>query len=384
MLTRYGRLGASSRLRSYQYIPYLAEHGVSVDISPLFDDDYVRELYVIRQQQLKQSRSGSPYLSQSDVPVSIKDKSKSTILVSYMHRLMQLIQRKKYDFLWIEKELFPWLPAFAETILCWARIPYVIDIDDAIFHKYDRHASAAVRYILGDKIKSIMHNASAVFAGNQYLAHYARESGAMRVEIIPTVVDLSKYPLDYENSSETAICKIGWIGSPSTVWYLEMIKDALKEICNHHPVELVIVGGGNIDLGDITVRTLDWSEESEVRHIKLIDIGIMPLPDSPYEQGKCGYKLIQYMACGLPVVASPVGVNKEIVEHGMNGYTAHTQDEWILALSRLVNDKKLRSQMGVAGRVKVNERYCLDVTAPNILQILNDLQFAKLPISSAI
>jgi len=373
MLTRYGRLGASSRIRSYQYVPYLEKHGVIVDIEPLFDDDYIHNLYRIRQQPLKQETGGSSYHSQSDVPVSIKEKSVIKILLSYAQRLKRLCGSSKYDLLWIEKELFPWLPAFAETILSAAGIPYVIDIDDAIFHKYDHHKSAAVRRLLGSKMRSVMRNARVVIAGNPYLEHYARVSGAGSVEIIPTVVDLSRYPPWDIKKEETAACKIGWIGSPSTVWYLNSVRNVLQEISHRFTVELLNVGGGaNVDLGDIATRMMDWSEESEVRDIQSFDIGIMPLPDSPYERGKCGYKLIQYMACQLPVVASPVGVNTLIVEPGINGFLAQEPGDWFNALQTLIGNRKMRAAMGVEGRRKVEKEYCLGVWGDRLFSILND------------
>jgi glycosyltransferase involved in cell wall biosynthesis len=134
-----------------------------------------------------------------------------------------------------------------------------------------------------------------------------------------------------------------------------------------------LIGSGNVIFPDVRVEILPWSEETEVALLQTCDVGIMPLPDEPWTRGKCGFKMIQYMACGLPVVASPVGVNKEIVEHGVNGFLAVTNDEWLTALSTLRDNPELRRKMGAAGRRKVEEKYCLQVTAPQYVKLLQSM-----------
>ena len=116
-----------------------------------------------------------------------------------------------------------------------------------------------------------------------------------------------------------------------------------------------------------------WSEAAEVSLIQTFDIGIMPLTDTPWARGKCGYKLIQYMACGLPVIASPVGVNSDIVEHGVNGFLADTEEEWAQAISTLLSDRELRHRMGAAGRKKVEAEYSLQVWGPKVAAMIRDV-----------
>jgi glycosyltransferase involved in cell wall biosynthesis len=136
---------------------------------------------------------------------------------------------------------------------------------------------------------------------------------------------------------------------------------------------VVLVGSGDHDpLPGVAKDVLPWSEDSEVAQIQSFDVGIMPLPDGPFEQGKCGYKLIQYMACGLPVVASPVGVNTRIVEQGTTGFQASTDTEWVEALVKLAQDAGMRAALGKAGRTKVEQEYSLQVTAPRLLQIISE------------
>jgi glycosyltransferase involved in cell wall biosynthesis len=135
---------------------------------------------------------------------------------------------------------------------------------------------------------------------------------------------------------------------------------------------LRIVGGTTIDLPGVDVERFEWTEASEVPLIQECDIGIMPLIDSPWERGKCGYKLIQYMACAKPVVASPVGVNQRIVEHGVNGWLARSTQDWTQAFTTLLSDPDLRMRMGKAGRDKVERDYTLQANAPRLEKLLSD------------
>jgi glycosyltransferase involved in cell wall biosynthesis len=244
----------------------------------------------------------------------------------------------------------------------------MVDYDDAIFHRYDQHHFKLIRWILGQKIDHIMQYAALVLVGNEYLLERAKKAGAKRVEVLPTVIDLEKYPTNFFNNND--IFTIGWIGSPVTSCYLKLIMPALEEICKKNTARLVLIGAKQEELSNISAEYISWSEETEIKEIQKFDVGIMPLSDSAWEQGKCGFKLIQYMACGLPVVGSAVGVNKKIIQNGVNGYLATTIDEWKEALKTLKNDKDLCYQMGKAGRDLVEKEYCLQVTAPRLRDLI--------------
>ncbi len=271
---------------------------------------------------------------------------------------------RSYDLLWVEHELFPWFPAVWEVFLNKIGVPYIVDYDDAVFHRYDRHPVVPLRKLYAGKIDAVMGNASLVIAGNRYLASRAAKSGAKRVEILPTVVDISRYTAGGASNRESVT--IGWIGSPTTAKYIRVAAPALSEVCNGGNAGFVMIGSAGAPVDGIDTTVLEWSEETEVRDLKKCDIGIMPLPDDPWARGKCGYKLIQYMACGLPVVASRVGVNSEIVDHGKTGFLVTTTQEWAEALRTLRDSPKLRLQMGRAGLECVRKKYILDVTAPKL------------------
>ena len=344
LLSRYGRLGASSRMRFYQYLPFLKSQGIHVETAALLSDSYIHNLN------------------------ACNSTNWASILGAYWKRVRSLARSREFDLVWVEAELFPWLPDWGELWLSWRRIPYVVDYDDAAFHRYDLHSFAAVRWLLGHKIDRVMRHATLVVAGNSYLADRARQVGGAHIEILPTVVDLGRYPLSLSHRSTNFV--IGWIGSLSTTRYLLPLLEVWRQATNWEGTSLRLVGSGELDLSGISADIMDWSESSEVQAVQSFTVGIMPLRDDPWARGKCGYKLIQYMACGLPVVASPVGVNREIVEHGRNGYLATSEAEWLSALSQLRSQPQLCEEFGRAGRRKVESTYSLEVTGPRLSELL--------------
>ena len=346
-LTRYERLGSSSRVRFYQYLPYLRTQGLEILCSPFFSDAYVKDLYAGRS-------------------VSLMD-----MLSAYVRRLIILARSSSFDLLWVEKELLPMLPAGFEFLLRAFKIPYVVDYDDAVFHRYEMNPNPVIRMFLRHKIDHVMRHATLVIVGNQYLADRAKMAGAPRVAALPSVVDVSQYVL--RKGVGEPVCKVGWIGSPVTVPNLDLIREALNALRLEINYEIVLIGAGAASpFPDIPTTKLAWSEESDRSIGQKFDIGVMPLVDGPFERGKCGYKLVQYMAGGIPAVASPVGVNRQIVEPGINGYLAESTQDWIVALRELLNNPQKGFEMGLAGRQKAEQKYNLQVTAPMLKNLLSN------------
>ncbi|MEX0902638.1 MAG: glycosyltransferase family 4 protein [Pseudohongiellaceae bacterium] len=250
-------------------------------------------------------------------------------------------------------------------------VPYIVDYDDAVFHNYDLSDNTLVRRLLGQKIDRVMAGAATVICGNGYLADRAEQAGAKRVERVPTVVNIERYTPVPVTSNASPV--IGWIGSPSTQHYLLELRTVFERLHRLHGIRLVLVGA-TLELaqqfGSVPVDVLPWSEEMEAEHVAGFDIGIMPLRDGPWERGKCGYKLIQYMACAKPVVASPVGVNTEIVQGRDCGLLATSHEQWFSVITQLLNDTALRAELGKRGRVAVERHYSLQVQAPRMAKIL--------------
>ncbi len=331
--TKYSRKGASSRLRSYQYFPFLEKEGVKVVVKPLFDDVYIENLYQ-------------------------GEKSKKNIIIAYLNRFLVLFNLKKFDRIIIEKELFPYLPSFFERLLFFLGKHYIVDYDDAIFHNYDLNTNRLIRFFLKNKIDNVMKYSQCVIAGNSYLANRAIKSGAKKVEIIPTVIDMDRYEVLNKGSNKNTI--IGWIGSPSTLKYIKSIKPALQIIIEKYNLNVHIIGAKeNLSLGD-NIKYIEWTETSEVSEIQKFDIGIMPLENTPWELGKCSYKLIQYMGCGIPVIASPVGMNVEVVKDGWNGFLANDIEEWCSSIENLIKDKSLKRKLGGNGRNLVLNKFTVN------------------------
>lgn len=347
-LTRYGMQGASSRMRSLQFIPWYEQAGMECTVQPLLDDAQLRQRYAMGGYRLMD------------------------IMAAYWRRGRVLMQRHQFNLVLIEKEAWQWLPAWFERWIL-SGVPYVMDYDDAIFHNYDQHPSSWVRRLFGRKIDRLMAGASLVVAGNEYLADRARKAGAPWVEVVPTVIDLERYSMLPKSVLPSDQCVIGWIGSPSTTKYLQILAAPLAQLSVRFSLRLRVIGGSDVRLPNVDVEMLPWSESGEVSLLQGCDIGVMPLPDSPWERGKCGYKLIQYMACGLPVVASPVGVNTEIVQSGENGFLAQDEAAWCKALSCLLQDKALRTRMGKAGRKTVEENYCVQRVAPRLIALFQHM-----------
>lgn len=336
MLNRYGRLGASSRVRSLQYLDSFAAAGIDVTCRALLADSYLSSSY-------KGAAGRWP------------------VLKGYVQRVLDMVGRaRKADVLWVEKELFPFMPFALEWLLLPRSVPLVLDYDDAIFHNYDLHPSPLVRRLLGRKIDRLMARADLVVAGNDYLAERAKAAGAKRVEIVPSVVDIALYDRTEGGLAPEDRPVIGWIGTPSTYrTYIAPRLSALLDIATKHNATLMLVGGRPDNYRHPNLDCQDWSEEREQQLLKRMSLGIMPLENSAWSRGKCGYKLIQYMASGLPVIASPVGVNSKIVRDGENGYLADTDADWIAALEKLLADPDLRKRMGEAGHKIATREYSL-------------------------
>ena len=345
LLTRYGRQGASSRLRFLAYLPALRNVGFRVTEAPLLDDGYLRALYGGQRPDLR------------------------GVAAAYARRFAALRSAHRYDVIWLEKEALPWLPAGIESLAGLSATPYVMDIDDAWFERYARHRRMPVRALLGGKFATLARNARIVLAGNPYLADWARGAGCRDVRLLPTVVDPARYPVRPPTGATDGPVVVGWIGSPSTAGYLAVAGGALARLGGR--LRLRAVGISDRD-SPVLAEFVPWREDSEGEELSRCDIGIMPLPDDPWERGKCGYKLIQYMAAGRPVVASPVGVNTTLVQHGVNGFLAGDETAWTDALARLAADPDLRGRMGAAGRRMVEERYALSITTPQLADALHD------------
>lgn len=340
--------GASNRYRVEQYFPYLKERGIVFKIRPFVS----KRLYKILYQR-------SCYI-----------KKIFYFMTCSINRLFDILRILRWDIIFIHREAFPLGPAFFEYTFRLLGKPIIYDFDDAIFLP---NASPSNNYIErfknSDKISKIIGLSDHVIVGNRYLYDFTHKFNK-NITIIPTPIDENIYLPETSRPLKDMIT-VGWIGSSTTAMFLGLFKDMLKELsAKYKNVQFLIVGGTlHID-GLSNIINRDWFLERERHDLKEFDIGIMPMPDNEWTKGKCGFKAILYMSMGIPCVCSPIGVNKEIIIDGVNGFLADTQSEWIAKLSLLIDDPKLRQSIGLAGRETVEEKYSVRVNAPRFLEVL--------------
>jgi glycosyltransferase involved in cell wall biosynthesis len=215
----------------------------------------------------------------------------------------------------------------------------------------------------------MMKRVDFVIAGNQFLRSQVIPYNP-NVEVIPTSIDLSHYSVRKEGHGEGPLT-IGWLGSSSTLKYLGALLPTLEEMFKEKPhFQLKIVCDRFLDSSCLPIIKKRWSSEEEEVDLKSFDIGIMPLSDDLWSRGKCGLKIVQYFGVGIPAVCTPVGMNRDIVDNGINGFWAQDEDQWKKGLLKLIQEEGLRREMGHKGRKTVERGYSLEVNAPRILDVL--------------
>ncbi len=252
-----------------------------------------------------------------------------------------------------------------------ARIVY--DFDDSIWLSNVSDANRRWAWMKDpDKTARIIALADLVFAGNAYLADYARRHNP-RVTIVPTTIDTEEYrPVPVHREGPVTI---GWSGSITTIQHFQHALPFLERLKERFGdrVAFRVIGDGTYREPSLGIQGMPWRKETELQDLAGIDIGIMPLPDDEWTKGKCGLKGLQYMGLGLPTIMSPVGVNSEIIQDGVNGYLATDTDEWVRKIGWLVEDADLRSRLGAEARRTVEEHYSVHAWRDRYLTLFNNL-----------
>jgi glycosyltransferase involved in cell wall biosynthesis len=215
--------------------------------------------------------------------------------------------------------------------------------------------------------------AALVTTGNPYLAQLARDVGATApVVVAPTPIDADRYAPAVPDATAFPGFRVGWIGSRSTRPYLRVVAPALRKLALRRPelVVAVMADAPPEELAGIEVEFTPWSEEGEVPFLRSLHVGLMPLTDDPWSRGKCGFKLLQYLACGVPAVASAVGVNVDIAEDGRAARLASSEMEWVGALTALAADPAAARELGARGRAAVEARWSTRVLGPRFAAAL--------------
>lgn len=343
-LLPFSEEGASVRFRVTQFLPALAAAGFDVDLHPLFDTALFRMLY----------RPGH-------VP------EKATALLSRTFDRVKAL-RDHYDIALIHREAYPIGPPLIERWLG-KRVPIVYDFDDAVYLPNTSDANKMIGFLKRpDKIAEVIRLSTEVMAGNQYLGDYARRYSS-HVNVIPTCVDTDVWKPSSEPKT-SGMPVIGWIGTPTTTPYLMGLQDVLASLAKEHEFVLRVSGAVSpVTMRGVRVENEPWRRDREIALFSGCDIGVYPLPNDEWTLGKCGFKAIQFMACAVPVVASPVGVNNQIVEDGVSGLLANTEGEWRNHLRALITSVDTRRRIGEAGRRRIEAAYSLRTHAPAVVAV---------------
>jgi glycosyltransferase involved in cell wall biosynthesis len=340
---------ASTRFRLEQFFPALRTVGIEPILRPFLDEDGFAVLY----------RRGAPWPKLRAAARAIVGRAADVVRASgaaavLVHREAALVG----------PPLIEWLLTRV------ARRPVIFDLDDAVWVPYvsPTYGAQLSRLLKAPgKTHFTLAAAARVIAGNGYIADYARRYNA-RTEIIPTVVDTEQFrPATREHD----VPVLGWIGTHSSLQYLRALVPALRRLHARRRFVLRVIGG-MLDAPGLPVENVPWTLAREVADFQSLDIGLYPLVEDSWSVGKSGFKAVQYMACAVPVVASPVGATMAIIRHGETGYLAASDDEWVARLEELIDSPPLRRRVGEAGRGEAVARWSLSTHAPRFVDIVRD------------
>lgn len=354
-VTKYAEMGASSRDRVYQYLPFLKKEGIQYTLCPVIPNRILKI-----------------WFGQHRVPALYR---KLLVFLdhwpfAFLKYLRVALIAHSYDIVYIQKVLMPVPIQKIVGSLC----PNVVfDFDDALF--------ASPRDYSIYRFVHQLEASTRVVAGNDYLREYACKFNR-NVDVIPTAIDISKFQPRCVGEDNRDRIVIGWVGNgPAHLDNLRLVRKPLKILGESYNLLFRIIGAmGSRELRnalqDATscdIDFVDWLDPQKVpEEIAQFDIGIMPLKDDEFLKGKCARKALEYMAMAIPTVVSPVGMNSELIQDGVNGYLASTNEEWVEKLSLLVESTTLRQRLGQAGRKTVEEKYSLTLSASRFITLLNE------------
>jgi len=336
----------SQRFRFEQYYTALKSHGFKVETAPFMDAKTWQILY-------KEGRFLTKAIG---------------IFKGYFKRWMLLFKLYKYDHVFIHREIKPLGWPILDWLICKFSKHIIYDFDDAVWLKNysesNRYFSFLKRY---STVKKLCKWADVVSCGNAFLADYAQKFNHNAC-IIPTTVDTDNYH-NQISKHNNLLPVIGWTGSHSTARYLNDLVPALQRLESEFKFEFRVISDEAPSLDIKSLKFFKWHKNTEIETLSVVDIGVMPLSDSPWAQGKCGFKAIQYMALGILAVVSPVGVNTQIVDHGINGYYCTTEEDWYETLKELIQNKTLLLKMGENARKKIEEHYSVNANRAIFLNL---------------
>ncbi|ANE52466.1 glycosyltransferase family 4 protein [Flavisolibacter tropicus] len=340
----------SQRFRVELFLPILKQQGVNYRLRPFMDEATWEVLY----------KSGSPLQKVWGVVKGFIKRIKDVVFIV-----------PQYDYIFIHREATPIGPPIVEFIVSklW-RKKIIYDFDDAIWIPNTTQENKIVNWVKAFwKVKYICKWSYKVVGGNDYLCQFAKQYNK-NVVLIPTCVDtVNQHNQLKEQQTERVV--IGWTGSHSTMKFLDEIIEVLSRITEEFNVDILIISNKAPQFTIKNLRFIPWQEATEVEDLLQMNIGVMPLEADPWCEGKCGFKLIQYMALGIPAVASPIGVNKQIIDEGQNGFLCNTKEEWYNTIALLIQDVEKRRLLGTKGQAKIKAQFSIQANAGAFVDLFN-------------
>jgi glycosyltransferase involved in cell wall biosynthesis len=344
-----GDTNASTRHRVLQYFGWLAQHGIQPCASRPLPQALYRRL-------VEQSR-GQTY------------EKAIFYALFFASRLRDVLRADRADVVVIQRDLFPFGPPLLERLLRTRNPRIVYDTDDATYLRPSFTPRTPFQRLRAwDKPIEVVQHARWVTAATQPIADWARRY-TLNVSVVPMAIDLADYPARPVTPRPDGPVVLGWAGTAGGLRYLEALGPVLRDVAQRQPIVVRVISGGyhRLRLPGVPLEACPWRAETAIQDIATFDVGLVPLDDSPFERAKFPFKLLQYLALGIPAVAARVGVAGEVLEHGRTGLLASTSNEWRAALEHLVADAALRRQLGAAGRELVAERYTIERVGPLLL-----------------
>ena len=340
----------SQRLKYEQYFEAFMQDGWFISVKPFISAKFWKIIYQ---------------------PGNILQKSWHTLL-GYLDRFLLLFKIRNYEVVYLHLWGTPFGPPVYEFLVRKLAKRLIYDIDDLVYLKNtESKAHPLVTWIKGrQKPIYLMKHADHVITCTPYLDEFVKKYNQHTTDISSTVDTRSRYQVVNQYNNKNALT-IGWSGSLSTSKYFYLLENVFKKLRQSHQFKILVMGDPNVSIDGMEIESIAWQADYEIEKLQEFDIGVYPLPDEEWVYGKSGLKAIQYMALGIPTVATAIGANFRVIEDGKSGFLVKTEQDWFEKLSLLIESPELRRTIGSNAREKVEQQYSIDANKNRYLSILN-------------